>query len=157
MITKNYPITAAGKEKLREELTYLKEVKQKELSEQIKEHRGYCDFSDNASFSQTLDQQATVKDRIANIEEILSHAVLIDPEDELPANVRLGSTVTFKELSNVAEETYTLVSTIEADPFANKLSIDSPIGKSLLGTKKGDELIIQIPSGEMKIKVLAVK
>lgn len=150
-------MTAAGKEKLTNELTYLKEVKQKELSKQIKEHRGYCDFSDNASFSQTLDQQATVKNRIASIEEMFLNAELIDSKEEQSTTVRLGSTVTFKELSDGIEETYTIVGTMEADPFANKLSIDSPIGKSLLDHEKGDVLSIQIPSGEIKVKLLAVK
>lgn len=68
MISRKYPITVSGKKKLEEELLYLKEVKQKELNEQIKEHRGYCDFSDNASFGQTLDQQNIVQKRIAKID-----------------------------------------------------------------------------------------
>lgn len=149
-------MTEIGKKKLEEELIYLKDEKQKELSEQIREHRGYCDFSDNASFSQTLDHQAIVKDRIATIEEMLLNGVFIDPQAEQTTIVRLGSTVTFMELPDNIEETYTIVSTIEADPLENKISIDSPIGKSLLGSEKEDVVLIQIPAGEIKVKVLNV-
>ena len=156
MYTKSYPTTAAGKKRLEEELMYLKNEKQKELRKQIKEHRSYCDFSDNASFSQTLDQQTIVKDRIATIEEILLNIELIDSKDEQKAIVRLGSIVTFKELPDGIKETYTIVGTIEADPLENKISIDSTIGKNLLGSEKEDVVLIQIPSGEIKVKVLDV-
>lgn len=156
MKAKNYPMTAAGKKKLEKELTYLKDEKQKELSEQIKEHRGYCDFSDNASFGQTLDQQATVKDRIARIEEMLLNSELIDANKKQATIVELGSTVTFMELPAGVEETYTIVGPIEVDPLKNKISVESPVGKNFLGSKKGDALWIQIPSGEMKVKVIAV-
>lgn len=157
MKAKNYPMTVAGKKKLEEELVYLKDVKQKELSKQIEEHRGYCDFSDNASFSQTVDQQAFVRDRIASIEEMLLNLVFITPENGETATVRLGHSVTFIELPNGTEETYTIVGTIEADPLANKISIDSPVGKSLLGSKKDDIVLIEIPAGEIKVKVLTIK
>ena len=154
---KKYPITAAGKKKLEEELLYLKQEKQKELREQIKEHRGYCDFSDNASFTQTLDQQTIVQDRIAKIEEMLSNMEVINLKDEQTTVVRLGSTVTFMELPDGIKETYTMVGTIEADPLAKKISIDSPIGKGLLGSKKDDVIVIQIPSGEIQVKILDVR
>lgn len=157
MHPQNYPITVAGKKKLEEELVYLKNEKQTELSKQIKEHRGYCDFSDNIAFGQTLDQQAIVNDRIAAIEEMLSNAVLIDPKDKQTAAVKLGSTVTFKELPDGIEETYTIVGTIEANPLANKISVESPVGKSLLDSKKDDLVSIDIPSGEIKVKVLAIQ
>lgn len=150
-------MTEAGKKKVIEELSYLKDKKQKELSKQIKEHRGYCDFSDNVSFSQTLDQQTIVKDRIASIEEILSNVVLIGHKDEQTSIVRLGSTVTFIERPDGPEERYTIVGTIEADPHANKISIDSPVGKALLGSEKDDMVRIQIPSGEIQVKVLAIE
>lgn len=157
MHPQTYPLTEAGKKKLEEELAYLKNTKQKELSEQVKEHRGYCDFSDNASFSQTLDQQADVKARIVTIEQILLNAVLINPEDESPTIVKLGSTVTILELPNEIEETYTIVGTVEVDPLANKISSDSPIGKNLLGSKLGEIVLIDIPAGKIKVKVLAIK
>lgn len=157
MQPQTYPLTAAGKKKLKEELTYLKDVKQKELSEQIKEHRGYCDFSDNISFSQTLDQQANVRDRIADIEELLLNVALIQSEDEQTTVVRFGSTVTILELPNEIEQIYTIVGTVEADPLVNKISIDSPIGSNLIGSKIGEVVLINIPSGEIKVKVLAIK
>lgn len=149
-------MTAEGKKNLETELAYLKDEKQKELSEQIKEHRGYCDFSDNASFGQTLDQQAAVKDRIARIEEMLLNSELIDANEKQATIVELGSTVTFMELPDGVEETYTIIGPIEANPLKNKLSVESPVGKSLLGSEKGDTVSIQIPSGEMKVKVIAV-
>lgn len=152
----NYPMTRAGKEKLEEELTYLKNEKQKELNEQIKEHRNFCDFSDNASFSQTLDEEALLQKRIATIEKMLMHAEVIDPAEENDATVHLGSTVTFIELPEGPEETYTIVGSIEADPFTNKISIDSPIGRNLLGSEEGQKLSIDTPAGDLAVKVLDV-
>lgn len=155
-MTMNYPMTITGKKKLEEELAYLKNEKKKELNEQIEEHRSYCDFSDNTSFSQTLEQQAILNERVATIEEMLLNAKLISPADEEDSVVRLGSTVTFIELPDGPEETYTIVGSIEADSFANKISIDSPIGIGLLGSEKDEELQIDTPAGNLVVKVLDV-
>lgn len=152
-----YPMTPAGKKKLEEELTYLKENRQKKINDEIKYLGGFCGISDDFAFGETLDQQSLVKERIRMIEEMLSHADLIEPEEGKPSVVMIGSTVTFKELPNGEPETYTIVGTVDANPIENKISLESPIGKSLLGFKEGDEVFVQIPDGEMKVKILAVK
>lgn len=149
-------MTKAGKENLEKELIYLKDKKQKELKEQVKEHRGYCDFSDNVSFSQTLEQQAIVKDRIATIQEMLQNSAIIDSKEK-QTTIELGSTVTFMELPDGPKETYTIVGTIEADPLENKISIESPVGRSLLGSEKEEVISIEIPSGKIQVQVLAIK
>lgn len=149
-------MTKAGKENLEKELIYLKDKKQKELKEQVKEHRGSCDFSDNVSFSQTLEQQAIVKDRIASIQEMLQSSAIIDSKEK-QTTIELGSTVTFMELPDGPKETYTIVGTIEADPLENKISIESPVGRSLLGSEKEEVISIEIPSGKIQVQVLAIK
>lgn len=150
----SYPMTEAGKKILEDELVYLKEEKQKEINTEMKEQRAFCDFSDNASFSQLLDKEALMKKRIATIEEMLLNAELIDSDKEETSAVRVGTTVKFMELPDGEEESYTIVGSIEADPLNNKISMDSPIGKSLLGSEKNDEVVIDIPSGKIKVKVI---
>lgn len=156
-MTDTYRLTPEGKNKLEEELTYLKNVKQKEVANQVKEHRGYCDFSENATFEQTLDQQTRIKERIAKIEEMLVNAKLIGSRAKENSEIQLGDTVTFMELPNGPIEKYTIVSSVEADPLNNKISGESPIGIELVGSKKGDEKQIEIPSGKINIKILNVQ
>jgi transcription elongation factor GreA len=152
----NYPMTEAGKKKLEEELQYLKEVRQKEVNDEVKYLRGFCDFSEDVAFAGALDQQSLVKERIQMIEQMLQNAEIIQPTAGKPAVVMLGSTVTFKEIPAGTKETYTIVGTIDADPLQQKISAESPIGKSLLGLKEKDEAQVETPSGEMKIKILEV-
>lgn len=155
-MSKSYPMTATGKEKLEKELAYLKEEKQKEINAEIKEQRGFCDFADNASYSQLLDEQALLNQRIASIQEMLMNVELIDTNNEKSSKVSIGNTVTFMELPDGLEETYTIVGAIEADPLNSKISMDSPIGQALLGGEKEDEVEIEIPSGAIQVKILSI-
>lgn len=155
-MTQTYPMTPRGKKKLEKELAYLKEEKQKEIKEEIKHLRNFCDFSDNVSFGEMLDQQSLVKDRIMRIEEMLYNAELIHMNDEKASKVTVGSSVTFIKMPEGEEETYTIVGSIDADPIRHKISMDSPIGKSLLGSKIKDIISIEIPSGKIKVKVIDI-
>ncbi len=155
-MSKSYPMTATGKEKLEKELAYLKEEKQKEINAEIKEQRGFCDFADTASYSQLLDEQALLNQRIASIQEMLMNVELIDTNNEKSSKVSIGNTVTFMELPDGLEETYTIVGAIEADPLNSKISMDSPIGQALLGGEKEDEVEIEIPSGAIQVKILSI-
>lgn len=156
-MAQTYPMTVISKKKLEEELAYLKEEKQKEINDEIKYLRGFCDFSDNISFHEMLEQQSLVKERIIMIEEMLNKAELITSNNEKTSTVMLGSTVTFIEMPDGDEETYTIVGRIDANPIEHKISTDSPIGKSLLGSKINDEIFIKIPSGEIKVKIIDVR
>lgn len=158
MITdKKYPMTAAGKQKLEEELEFLKSVKRKEVVERIKIARSYGDLSENSEYDSAKEDQAFVEGKISTLESMIRNAVIIT-EDELNTDeVRLGKTVTFKELPDGDQETYTIVGSAEANPIEGLISNDSPIAKGLLGKSKGDEVKIITPGGEMSVVILEIK
>jgi transcription elongation factor GreA len=154
---KEYPMTQAGKEKLEQELEYLKTVKRKEVVERIKIARSFGDLSENSEYDAAKDEQAFVESRIQMLENMIRNAKIIEEDTENPDVVTLGKSVTFIELPDGEEETYTIVGSAEADPFEGKISNDSPIAKSLLGKQVGDEVTVQTPGGEMLVKIVAVK
>lgn len=154
---KVFPMTQAGKEKLEQELEHLKTVVRKEVVERIKIARSFGDLSENSEYDAAKDEQAFVEGRITTIENMIRNARIIS-EDELSKDaVSLGSSVTFVELPEGDEETYTIVGSAEADPFEGKISNDSPIAKSLMGRKVGDQVTVQTPGGEMNVKIIEIK
>ncbi|WP_338470338.1 transcription elongation factor GreA [Niallia sp. XMNu-256] len=154
---KVFPMTQAGKEKLEQELENLKTVKRKEVVERIKIARSFGDLSENSEYDAAKDEQAFVEGRITTLENMIRNAKIIS-EDELSKDaVSLGSSVTFVELPDGDEETYTIVGSAEADPFEGKISNDSPIARSMLGRKVGDEVTVQTPGGEMNVKIIEIK
>jgi transcription elongation factor GreA len=154
---KVFPMTQAGKEKLEQELENLKTVKRKEVVERIKIARSFGDLSENSEYDAAKDEQAFVEGRITTIENMIRNARIIS-EDELSKDtVSLGSSVTFVELPEGDEETYTIVGSAEADPFEGKISNDSPIAKSLFGRKVGDQVTVQTPGGEINVKIIEIK
>ncbi|WAA11539.1 transcription elongation factor GreA [Fervidibacillus halotolerans] len=154
---KQYPMTKEGKEKIIKELEYLKTVRRKEVVEKIKVARSFGDLSENSEYDSAKEEQAFVEGRIALLEKMLRNAVIIEDNGDNVDTVTLGKTVTFVELPDGEEETYTIVGSAEADPFEGKISNDSPIAKSLLGKKIGDEVAVQTPGGEYNVKIIAVK
>ncbi len=155
MVEKQYPMTREGKEKLEKELQELKTVKRREVVERIKNARSFGDLSENSEYDSAKEEQAFVEGRIAMIEKMLRNAVIIE-DDENNDIVTLGKSVTFIELPDGEEETYTIVGSAESDPFEGKISNDSPIAKSLLGKKVGDEVTVQTPGGEINVKIIAI-
>lgn len=154
---REYPMTRAGKEKIEQELEYLKTVRRKEVVERIKIARDFGDLSENSEYDSAKEEQAFVESRITVLETMIRNAKIIE-EDEYNADiVTLGKTVTFIELPDGEEETYTIVGSAEADPFEGKISNDSPIAKSLLGHKVDDEVTVQTPGGEMKVKIISIE
>ncbi|MGW6163764.1 transcription elongation factor GreA, partial [Bacillus altitudinis] len=128
---KVFPMTAEGKQKLEQELEYLKTVKRKEVVERIKIARSFGDLSENSEYDSAKEEQAFVEGRVTTLENMIRNAKII--EDDGGSNVvGLGKTVTFVELPDGDEESYTIVGSAEADPFEGKISNDSPIAKSLL-------------------------
>lgn len=154
---KQYPMTKEGKEKILQELEHLKSVRRKEVVEKIKIARSFGDLSENSEYDSAKEEQAFVEGRIALLETMLRNAVIIEDDTENLDTVSLGKTVTFVELPDGEEETYTIVGSAEADPFEGKISNDSPIAKSLMGKKIGDEVVVQTPGGEYNVKIIAVK
>ena len=154
---KKYPMTASGKKKLEEELEYLKTVKRKEVVERIKIARSYGDLSENSEYDSAKEDQAFVEGKISSLESMIRNSVIIT-EDELNTDeVQLGKTVTFKELPDGDEETYTIVGSAEANPIEGLISNDSPIAKGLIGRSKGDEVKILTPGGEMSVVIVEIK
>jgi transcription elongation factor GreA len=154
---KNYYMTEEGKAKLENELHYLITEKRKEVVERIKIARGFGDLSENSEYDAAKDEQAFVEGRINLLENMIRNAVIIEEDQENSDTVSLGRSVTFVELPDGDEETYTIVGSAEADPFEGKISNDSPMAKSLIGHKIGEEVSVYTPGGEMQVKILAVK
>lgn len=155
-VEKEFPMTAAGKEKLEQELEYLKTVKRKEVVERIKIARSFGDLSENSEYDSAKEEQAFVEGRITTLENMIRNAKIIEGSDLNSDTVVLGKSVTFKELPDGDEETYTIVGSAEADPFEGKISNDSPIAKSLIGHKVDEEVAVQTPGGEMKVRILSI-
>lgn len=155
-MTKKYPMTQAGKEKLKDELTYLKGERRKELDHQIKKARGFCDFSEDVSFGEMVNERTTLEERIKSLENMLYNAELISPEEETSSVITLGNSVTFVELPDGEEETYTIVGMTDADPSEHKISSESPIAQSLLGHQENDDVFIQTPGGKIKVRIIHV-
>ncbi len=158
MITeKKFPMTASGKQKLEEELDYLKSVKRKEVVERIKIARSHGDLSENSEYDSAKEDQGFLEGKISSIESMIRNAVIITADELNTDEVRLGKTVTFKELPDGDEETYTIVGSAEANPIEGLISNDSPIAKGLIGRSKGDEVRIITPGGEMSVTILEIK
>lgn len=154
---KNYYMTEEGKEKLEKELEFLKAEKRKEVVERIKIARGFGDLSENSEYDAAKDEQAFVEARIATLEKMIRNSVIIQEDQENSDVVSLGKSVTFQELPDGDEETYTIVGSAEADPFEGRISNDSPMARGLLGRTIGDKVVVQTPGGEMSVKIVAVK
>jgi len=153
---KSYYMTQEGKEKLEKELEYLKTDRRQEVVERIKIARDFGDLSENSEYDAAKDEQAFVEQRITQIEKMIRNAVIIE-NDEANANiVSLGKTVTFVELPDGDEETYTIVGSAEADPFEGKISNDSPMAKAILGKEIGEEVTVPTPGGDIQVKIIKV-
>lgn len=153
---KQFPMTAAGKQKLEDELDFLKTIKRKEVVERIKIARDFGDLSENAEYDSAKEDQAFVEGRISTLESMIRNAVIIN-ENELNKDiVRLGTTVTFIEVPDGDEEAYTIVGSAEADPLEGRISNDSPIAKSMIGRTVGEIVKVLTPGGEMEIKIVSI-
>ena len=148
--------TAEGLKKLRDELNQLKDVERPKASQAIAEARDKGDLSENAEYDAAKEAQGLLELRIAKLEETLSGARLIDESQLDTSKVLVHSTVKIKNQANGMEMTYKLVAQSEADLKTGKISVDSPIGKGLLGKKVGEVAEIQVPNGTMKFEVLEI-
>ena len=158
MAIKETEITAEGLQKLEEELAQRKSVIREEILERIKEARAQGDLSENSEYDQAKEDQGKNESRIVELEQMIKTAVIIDTSaSSKEGKVSLGCTVVLKDMETDEEETYTLVGTTEADPFDNKISNESPVGKAVIGKKIGDVVVAVTPAGELSYKILEVK
>lgn len=153
---RSYYMTQEGKDKLEDELHYLKTERRQEVVERIKIARDFGDLSENSEYDSAKEEQAFVETRIVQVEKMIRHAVIIENDNENSNIVSLGTSVTFIELPDGEEETYQIVGSAEADPFDGKISNDSPMAKSLLGHEKDDEVTVVTPGGDIKVKITQV-
>lgn len=154
---KKIVLTRAGYTKLREELDYLKQIKRREIANQLEHARSLGDLSENAEYDATKDAQAHLEKRISELENTIFNAKLMDEENIESDRVLIGATVTIRDLSNKNDSVYTIVSQEEADFSQNRISITSPIGKGLLSHRVGEEIEIKAPKGILKYKVIKIE
>ena len=146
---KDYFLTSEGIAKLREELHDLTTTQRHEVAAKLKEAKEYGDLSENIQWDDAKDRQAFIEGRIAEVENILKHSVMIEATDS--DSVTLGSTVHL--ILEDGEQRYTIVGSTEANPDEGKISNESPIGKALMGKKKGEQVEVEVPSGTMTYKI----
>ncbi len=147
-------LTAKGYAELEEELNELRTTKREENIQAIKEARSHGDLSENSEYDAARDEQAKIEARIQELEYKLENATIIDSKDKTAVNV--GCDVTILYVDEEEEDTYSIVGSLEADPFENKVSNESPIGAALIGSKVGDVISVDGPNGSYDIKVLKI-
>ena len=149
--------TIEGLNKLREELNHLITVERKKISQQIAEARDKGDLSENAEYDAAKDEQSLIESRIAEIEEILKNAEVVDEEDVDLKKINVGCQVKFLDITYNEEIVYTIVGSSEADSLNGKISNESPVGKALIGHKKGDTVEGSAQAGTFSYKILQIK
>ena len=145
-------LTKTGRDQLEEELRFLKEVRRPEVIEKIKEARAQGDLSENAEYDAAKNEQGEVETRIAEIEEILKHSEVAE-EAANSKVVYVGAFVTIADPETKEEETYQIVGTNEVDSMENKISVESPIGKAVIGHKTGETVTVVAPACTYEIKI----
>lgn len=148
--------TAEGLKKLRDELSHLKDIERPRASQAIADARDKGDLSENAEYDAAKEAQGLLEMKISKLEETLAGARLIDESQLDTSKALVLSTVKIKNQTNGMEMTYTLVADGEADLASGKISVNSPIGKGLLGKSVGEVAEIQVPTGIMKFDVLEI-
>ncbi|MBL7943927.1 MAG: transcription elongation factor GreA [Flavobacteriales bacterium] len=148
--------TAEGLKKLKEELHLMKTVERPKISQQIAEARDKGDLSENAEYDAAKEAQGLLEAKIAKMEDLVANARLVDETQVDASKVYILSKVKIKNLQNNSQMEYTLVAENEANLAQKKISVDSPIGKGLLGKKVGEIAEVQIPAGLVKFEVLEI-
>lgn len=156
MANKEVLLTQEGLKRLEEELEYLKTVKRREIAKRIKQAIDFGDISENSEYDEAKNEQAFIESRIATLEEKLRNVKLIDDNDISTDYINVGSKVKLEdvETGNISE--YIIVGSAEADPLEFKLSNESPVGKALIGKKKGEIVDVKAPAGILRYKVLDI-
>lgn len=156
-MAKEFKISKATREELLQERQYLSTVRDKEVTEMIKEARSFGDLSENSEYDEARNEQAKLYGRIAEIDNILNHAVIIEESEDFSGFIGLGCRVVVRDLDGGDEETYQVVGSQEADPMNGKISDDSPFGRAMVGKTKGDVVSVEAPIGTLKFEVVSVE
>ena len=154
-MAKEYKITSLRLADLEKELNYLKTTREREIAAMIAEARSYGDLSENSEYDAAKNEQAKLYGRIAEIEDILSHAVIIEDENEATGRVGLGCTMVVAD-ANGKQTTYRITGSQEANPMEGKLSDDSPFGRACVGKSAGETFTVNAPNGTYTMTVVSV-
>lgn len=146
--------TKQGFEKLKKELDYLQNVRQKEITKELKHAAGFGDFSENAAYDQAKEAQAFLRGRVLQLKKMLANAKIIEKKSS--SRVELGSIVDIST-DNQKPETIQIVNSAESNPMQGKISLDSPLGAQLYHKKTGDEVKVVAPDGETVYKILKIR
>ncbi len=156
MVTRDVLLTPEGLEKLKGEIEYLKGEKRREVADRIRHAREFGDISENSEYDDAKNEQAMLEQRISQLEERLSRARVIEAEDVPKGVVAIGARVRLKDMDANETVEYVIVGSAEANPAESKLSNESPVGKAILGRKKGEIVEVAAPRGSLKYKILDV-
>jgi transcription elongation factor GreA len=150
-------LTAEGHDKLREEIEYLSTVKRREVAERIKQAREFGDIAENSEYDDAKNEQAMLEHRISMLEERLKGARIVAKNDAPKGVVAVGTKVRLRDMDAKETIEYHIVGSAEANPAEHKLSNESPVGKAILGKKKGEVVEVAAPRGSLKYKIMEVK
>lgn len=156
----NKPITVLtrkGEQQLKDELNELRSVRRREVAEKIKVALSFGDLSENSEYDEAKNEQGMIESRIAEIEQTLAHAQVIDDEDISTEKVGIGTTVRILDMDMDEEMEFKMVGTKEADIDSGKMSDESPIGRAIMDREVGEEVEIETPSGAVKMKILEIR
>ena len=156
-MAKEYRLTQDALKKLEEELEYLKNTREQEVADQLKEARSFGDLSENSEYDAAKDEQGKVHSRIMELQYMLSNYVLVDETQADGVTVHIGSKVTVYDVDMEEEDVYEIVVSQDADLLNNRISEESPFGKALLGAKVGDEVEVDAPSGAIAFRIVSVE
>ena len=156
-MAKEFKITSLRLADLEKELNSLKTTREREIAAMIAEARSYGDLSENSEYDAAKNEQAKLYGRIAEIEDILSHAVIIEDENEATGRVGLGCFVTVRNVATGVETEYRITGSQEANPMEFKLSDDSPFGRAVVGKSAGENFVVNAPNGSYEMLVVSVR
>lgn len=156
-MAKEFKLSAERLEELKQELNYLKTVREKEVADQIKEARSFGDLSENSEYDEAKNEKGKLYSRIAELDEILSNYTIIEEQETARDIVHVGNNVVVKDLEFDETLTYQIVGSQEADPMNGRISEDSPFGKALLGNAVGDEVQVEAPAGVLRYRILEIQ
>ena len=150
-------LTPEGYEKLKHEIEELSTVKRREVAERIRVAREFGDIAENAEYDDAKNEQMLLEHRIATLEERLRHARVIDKKEIAKDVVSVGSKVKLRDVDAKQTVEYQIVGSAEANPSENKLSNESPVGKAIIGHKKGETVEVAAPRGKLTFKILGIE
>jgi transcription elongation factor GreA len=154
---KEVVLTPEGYEKLKEEVEYLSTVKRRDVAERIRTAREFGDIQENAEYDDAKNEQALLEHRIATLEQRMRDARVIDTSEVSSDSVSIGSRVRLRDLEAGKTIEYHIVGSAEANPAENKLSNESPVGRAIMGRKKGETVEVTVPRGTLKFKIMQIK